>query len=380
MRDVSTTRNFQGIRASLAQEFCQYTGGLTGFKSFFDPVELGRYEARIYSALDIRRARLRMAGSSPDLERPKTLPPLINVRMPKGGTGKTSLTSNVGSALSLMGYKVLMIDADPQSSLTNLFNINWATEDITHIGELMHRVYRGKPAQVEEAVWSIYPGGMLDIIPSDITLANTDASWLMAAANREPSFKRLLESQVDFFSKYDVILVDSAPGATLLTTSIMYATKTILAVVMLNGHSLRAIEILSNDVNDLNHHFEDRGLNIGVHIVANGYHGGYASCTEALAVLQRQFGQYLDNNVIPHAAAFMRDMNVFDESLSGTVLEREPKSVGARAIIDLTRSLIAKYEIKFPVDPNATGASKGGQPSQKARAAVRLSRPVAKEI
>lgn len=346
-RSVISRRNFGGVRLSLAQEFCQHSGSAKAFRALFDPAKDESFH-RLYTALDIRKARLRMAGENVDVARSRTTPPLINFRMAKGGTGKSTLCSNVATCLSLMGYKVLLIDADPQASLTSVFGINWATEEITHIGELMHRVYQGRPACVEKSVWSIYPGGMLDIIPSDITLANADSSWLMSATNREASFKRLLDAELDFFSQYDVIMVDSAPGASLLTNAIMFATKTILAVVMLNGHSIRAMEVLASSVSELNHHFADRGLNIGVHIVANGYMAGYASCIDALTVLKSQFGAYLNDNIIPHAATFMRDMNVYAESSSGTALEREPRSFGARAIIGLTNSLIEKYGIQFP--------------------------------
>lgn len=108
------------------------------------------------------------------------------------------------------------------------------------------------------------------------------------------------------------------------------------------------MEVLASNVTELDHHFADRGLNIGVHIVANGYMAGYASCIDALTVLRNQFGPYLNENVIPHAATFMRDMNVYEESSSGTALEREPRSFGARAIIGLTNSLIEKYGIQLP--------------------------------
>lgn len=347
VQSVFERRGFGGVRLALAQEFCQHAGTPKSFRSLFDPTTDESFH-RLYSALDIRKARLRMAGEDVGIARPAVLPPLINTRMSKGGTGKTSITSNVATCLALMGYKVLLIDADPQASLTSVFGINWSTENITHIGDLMHQVYQGRSADVASAVWSIYPEGMLDIIPSDITLANADSSWLMAATNREASFKRLLDANVGFFSQYDVIMVDSAPGASLLTNAIMFATKTILAVVMLNGHSIRAMEVLASGVAELNHHFADRGLDIGVHIVANGYMAGYSSCIDALTVLRNQFGPYLNDNVIPHAATFLRDMNVYDESSSGTALEREPRSFGARAIIGLTRSLIERYGIQLP--------------------------------
>jgi chromosome partitioning protein len=359
-------RNFPGIRATLAQEFCGFTGPLKAFKPYFpENVTLAKNEIRFYSASEIRHARLQLAAISKSAANKgetktkplhPTLPPIINVRMSKGGTGKTTIAANVSSTLSLMGFKVLMIDADPQASLTNLFGIDWATEEISHIGNLMKAVSKGKTPDISGAVRSIYADGMLDLIASDITLADAD-SWLMTAPNREAAFKRLLDQNVEWFSQYDAIVVDSAPGTTLLTNTIMFASKTILAVVWLDGQSLRAMEVLSSNITELNQAFSDIGLGIGVHIVANGYHASYQTCKDALQTLQEQFGANLDDNVIPHAAGFMRQMSLYEDADSGPILEREPRSVGARAIIDLTKSLIRKYGIAFSVDDTSLAST-----------------------
>lgn len=340
-------RSFPGIRGTLAQEFCGFSGSLKSLKTYFPERSLEKNERRAYSAAEVRHARLMLAGIDPNTAvRHAGLPPIINCRMSKGGVGKTTIAANVGSALSLMGHKVLMIDADPQASLTGLFGIDWATEEIHHVGGLMQAAAKGKASDMNAAVRHIYEGGMLDLICSDITLADAD-TWLMGTPNREAVFKRMLDQNSEWFSQYDVIVVDSAPGTTLLTNTIMFATKTILAVVWLDGQSLRAMEVLSSNIAELNAAFQDRGLDIGVHIVANGYHPSYQTCKDSLQVLQEQFGEYLDDNIIPHSAGFMRQMSLYEDMDSGPILEREPNSVGSRAIIDLTKSLIRKYGISL---------------------------------
>lgn len=142
-RNLWSKRGFGGLRLGLAQEFCQHAGSAKSFRTLFDPAKDESFQ-RLYSALDIRKARLRMAGEPDDATRPAVLPPMINVRMSKGGTGKSTACSNIATCLSLMGYRVLMIDADPQASLTSIFGINWSKEKITHIGHLMHAVYQGR--------------------------------------------------------------------------------------------------------------------------------------------------------------------------------------------------------------------------------------------
>lgn len=362
-------RSFPGIKGTLAQEFCGFSGTFKNFKGYLPERTLERNERRTYSAAEIRHARLRLSGIDPSSAVHGTgLPPIINCRMSKGGVGKTTIAANIGSALSLMGHKVLMIDADPQASLTGLFGIDWATEEIQHIGGLMQAASKGKASDMDGAVRHIYDGGMLDLICSDITLADAD-TWLMGTPNREAVFKRMLDLNSAWFSQYDVIVVDSAPGTTLLTNTIMFATKTILAVVWLDGQSLRAMEVLSSNIAELNAAFADRGLDIGVHIVANGYHPSYQTCKDSLQVLKDQFGDYLDDNIIPHSAGFMRQMSLYEDVDSGPILEREPNSVGSRAIIDLTKSLIRKYGISLNVSELGTqsGSKVAGQ---KVKAAV----------
>lgn len=340
-------RNF-GVKARLAQEFTGFSGNQKTFSALSDELAItkhGQYH-RIYTSKDILYIREKLMGLDHDRKRPKKIPPILNFRMTKGGTGKTTIAGNVASTLSMLGYKVLMIDGDPQSSLTSLFGINWAHEDIIHIGELMHRYFNGKKTSIKQAVHPLYPGGMLDLIAADITLVNAD-SWLMGATNREATFKRLLNAEIEFFSNYDAIIIDSAPGTTLLTNTFMFACETIIAVVWLDGQSIEAMKVLASNIEELNRAFAAQNFHLGVHIIANGYHTSYQSCKEALQTLGTAYPNQLNDHVMPHSASFMRQINLFEEEKSGPVLEREPSSIGARAVIDLTKSLVKKYAIRI---------------------------------
>lgn len=345
-------RKFAGIRAKLAQEFCGFSGSLKEFKTYFPENDtLSKSAIRYYSAAEVRYARLKMTGADPaQCVRPATLPPLIYSRFSKGGTGKTTVSANVASCLASMGHRVLLIDADAQASLTGMYGIDWANEEIHHIGHLMQQCVKGEKIDMQKAIRSIYAGGMLDLIASDITLTDTD-SWLITTPNREAAFQRLLEEQIAFFSQYDAIVIDSAPGTTLLSNSIMFATKTVLAVVWLDGQSLRAMQGLASNIEELNSAFGDQGFSIDVHIVANGRHNGYPQSKLAEEALRNAYPTLVDDQVIPHSQSFARQVALFENDESGPVLEREPSSVASRAIIDLTKSLIRRYRITLPTGP-----------------------------
>lgn len=328
----------------MAMEFVGFNGKPKDFRSLFEKKSESYHNT--YSASEIRNARLKLLGINPEERSERSIPPIINCRMAKGGTGKTTICGGVASALSMLGYRVLMIDGDPQASLTGLFGINWANENITHIGELLVKHHRKENYQLCEAIRPLYDGGMLDLIASDISLANTDA-WLMSITNREFVFKKFLDAHVDFFGQYDVIMIDSAPSTNLFTNTLMCACRIILAVVWLDSQSLKAMQVFAANVNELNDAFHTSGFHLDVHIVANGYHPSYVPCKEALTNLLSSYSDQINNVVIPHSISFMRQVNLFKEEESGTVLEREPNSTAARAIIDLAKGLVKEYGIQL---------------------------------
>ncbi len=339
-----------GIRSKLAQEFSGFTGKAKDFRLLIDREKESEQYHNIYYADDIRYIRLKLMNLPFDADRKRKIPPIINCRMSKGGVGKTVICGNVAATLAMFGHRVLMIDGDPQASLTGLFGINWANENIKHIGELMYGFHRKESIDIEAAIRPLYNNHMLDLIASDITLANTD-TWLMGSTNREFLFKKLLDANVDIFGRYDVIVIDSAPSTNLLTNSFMCASQKILAVVWLDGQSLKAMQVLASNVTELNSAFSERGFHLDVHIVANGYHPSYGSCKDALTTLASNYPDQLSDIVIPHASSFMRQVELYKEEQSGPAIEREPNSTAARAIIDLTKSLVKEYDIRIADQP-----------------------------
>lgn len=334
------------VKLKLAIDFCRFSGVPASFRTLFPEVSKaagGEYH-NIYSAAEIRQARLTLMGTDGTPVRPRTVPPIIYVRMAKGGTGKTTVAGNVSACLALMGYKVLMIDGDPQASLTSLFGIDWTTEEITHIGHLLQANEARAPIDLRKTVKPIYADGMLDLIASDITLADID-TWLIGIMKREASFSRFLASQLDFVSRYDAIVIDSAPGTTQLSNAFMYAAKRLLAVVLLDGQSIKAMEVLASNIAEMNEAYPELGLT--VRLVANGYAANINACKEALDTLRMAYPGALDPNIIPRSAAFARQVSLFDDADSGPIIENEPNSGAARVMIDLTRSLIGAYDLQL---------------------------------
>lgn len=336
-------RIFAGVKPKLAQELTAFNGTPKMFRTRFRQADDG--VTKLYSAAQIRDIRMKLLNIPTDTVRPKVLPPIIDARMAKGGVGKTTITGNVASCMALSGYKVLLIDGDPQSSLTGLFGINWLDEDITHIGELMRRASRGEAIHPEKAIWPIYEGGMLDIIPSDITMA--DDTWLMGAMNREQAFIRLIEAELEFFSRYDVIIIDSAPGSSLLATTFMVASKLLLTVVSPEGQAIAALDVLASNVQEINGAFKNQGVHLDVHIVINQYNQSKKPHNTSLSKLIAKYPSKINDTIVRDFVGFLRETDPDHVESNGPVLEKEPNSSGARDIIDLTKSLIKLYGIRL---------------------------------
>ncbi|MGJ9420648.1 ParA family protein [Massilia sp. CMS3.1] len=348
---MRTVRTFPGMKPKMALELTGFDGTHKMFRTRFrDNADAGA--TKLYRPERIREIRMQLMNIPAEHERAYVLPPLIDVRMAKGGVGKTTIACNVATALSMMGYKVLVIDGDPQATLTESFGIEWRTESITHISDLMqsndqHMASKfdkkpAPPADVEAAIWPLYENNMLDLIPADITMANEN--WLSNATRREEAFQRLLEEHVAVFRRYDVIIVDSAPGSSLLTTTFMVPAKLLLAVVKPEPKAVAALDVLSSNVQELNSFCKSK---IDVQIVVNGYNQTKKPHTEQLAILHARYPDKINDTIVRDFVGFLRESDPENITANAPVLEREPNSVGTSDIISLTRSIIRLYDIKL---------------------------------
>ena len=129
----------------------------------------------------------------------------------KGGTGKTTTCENLGIGLAMEGKKVLLVDADPQGSLT--ISMGWQQPDElpTTLSTLMQKAMNYQSIPPGEGV--LHHAESVDLIPANIELAGLEVS-LVNCMNREKMLKQVLESAKH---DYDFILLDCTPSLGMLT-------------------------------------------------------------------------------------------------------------------------------------------------------------------
>ena len=159
---------------------------------------------------------------------------IISVVNQKGGVGKTTTTINLGAALAELGRRVLLVDFDPQHSLSVGLNVNTRNIEGSIYNLMMDESTRIDDYHLKTSV----PG--MDMIPSHEDLAGAEGG-LMNVIAREKVLKRILAPVTDY---YDVILIDCQPSLGLLTVNALTASHTVIVPLECEYFALRGVALL----------------------------------------------------------------------------------------------------------------------------------------
>ena len=155
---------------------------------------------------------------------------IIAVVNQKGGTGKTTTTENLGVGLALEGKKVLLVDTDPQASLTVSLG-NPCPDDLSPtLSDLMGKIMMENPITPDEGILH-HPEGV-DLVPSNIELSGMEVA-LVNAMSRETILRQYLDTVKQ---NYDYILLDCMPSLGMLTVNALAAADNVLIPVQAAYH------------------------------------------------------------------------------------------------------------------------------------------------
>ena len=163
---------------------------------------------------------------------------IIALSNQKGGVGKTTTCANLGIGLAMEGKKVLVVDADPQSSLSISLGYPQPDQLPVTITDLMKKVILDKPISSGEGILHQKEG--VDLLPASIELAGLEAS-MVNVMSRETILRQVLN---EIGKPYDFILLDCMPSLGMLTINALAAADSVLIPVQAHYLPAKGLEQL----------------------------------------------------------------------------------------------------------------------------------------
>jgi chromosome partitioning protein len=246
----------------------------------------------------------------------RTLPRVLAVANQKGGVGKTTTTVNLGAALAELGYRVLVVDLDPQGNATTGLGID--TRNFEH--SMYDVIMREVP--LEDCIEPTSVRNLF-VAPATIDLAGVEIE-LVPVFSRELRLRKAIEAVVDDF---DFLLIDCPPSLGLITVNGLAAAREVLVPIQCEYYALEGLGQLLRNVHLVASNLNEQ-LQIST-IVLTMYDARTRLAEEVAAEVRKHFGGRVCRVVIPRtirlseAPSFGQPITVFDPTSRGAVAYRE---------------------------------------------------------
>ena len=246
----------------------------------------------------------------------RPLPRVLAIANQKGGVGKTTTTVNLGASLAVLGYRVLVIDLDPQGNATTGLGINSRNLESSIYDVILH------DTPLEDCV---EPTSLrnLFVAPATIDLAGAEIE-LVPAFSREQRLKRALaEAKND----YEFVLIDCPPSLGLLTVNALSAASEVMVPIQCEYYALEGLGQLLRNINLVQANLNPT-LELSA-IVLTMYDARTKLAEQVADEVRQHFGDRVARNVVPRtvrlseAPSFGQPIIVFDPSSRGALAYRE---------------------------------------------------------
>ena len=253
----------------------------------------------------------------------------------KGGVGKTTTTINLGAALAEAGRKVLMVDMDPQGSLSIGLGVN--PDDLGGAKTVYDMLMDSNTSPAADVVMKTSIPG-LDLLPANIQLSAAELR-LAGEVAREYALDRAFES---VRPNYDYILIDCQPSLGLLTVNALTAADGVVIPMECEFFALRGVEMLRETITKVKERLNGRLTIDGVlptMVDARTLH-----TRETIQAVLDAFGESVFHTTISRTVKFPETTKA-----GVSIIEQAPNSSGAQNYRNLAWELVARLEAQGSV-------------------------------
>ncbi|HDI82181.1 ParA family protein [bacterium] len=247
---------------------------------------------------------------------------IIAIANQKGGVGKTTTAINISAGVAHLGFRVLVIDMDPQANLTS--GLGYSKVYPTIYDVLV------KNSEIEEVIRKTRIEG-LELLPSEISLVGAEVE-LVDERNRETRLKRII---MPLKREYDYIFIDSPPSLGLLTLNSIVAADSVIIPIQSEFYALEGLGKLLNTVRKIQSKLNPRLTIEGVLITM--FDTRLNLSHQVVEEVKKYFGDKVYNTVIP------RNVKLAEApSFGRTIFEYDPASRGAESYRNLSEEFLER--------------------------------------
>lgn len=257
---------------------------------------------------------------------------IIAIANQKGGVGKSTTAVSLGAALADLGYRVLVVDLDPQGNASTGMGIRHEAREVTVYDVVIAE------APIEDAIVHT-PVARLHAVPSTIDLAGAEIE-LVSQFSREGRLKRALAAVGQ--GHYDFVLLDCPPSLGLLTVNALTAAEELIVPIQCEYYALEGLGQLLRNVNLVQQNINPDLRLSG--IVMTMFDPRTKLSQQVVEEVQRFFGDLVYDVIIPRtvrlseAPGFGQPITVYD-----------PKSKGAECYRELAREVALRPPPESPM-------------------------------
>lgn len=278
----------------------------------------------------------------------------------KGGCGKTSSTICMGAAFAELGYKVCIVDTDPQCNASETFGVK--PDQLAKEGSFtLADVYLTKKPAADALIdfgerfngnlfllagnrglSSVYPRLEADL---QKMIANEEASPLDADDIRNEHRLRLRRSLDSLRSGFDVVLIDTPPNLDFLMTTTLIAADWFVIPVFPSGYDLSGLETLTRTVEKVRSRYNSALRLAGV--LLGNFDRSTSLDREIHELLKRKFGEQLVFHTTIGRSVRHRECTLMQQ----TIFEHPDAHPQAEQYLDLVREMVSRGAKGATINP-----------------------------